>query len=986
MRPEPRPANDPHDLLAHDAFVRGLAAQLVRDPDRAADVAQQTWVAALRRPPVGTAGHSVRAFLATIVRRMVGRARRDERREAARRELVAREPLVPSTAEILGREAQRAAVVRAVLALEPPYRDVVVLRFFEHLPPRAIAARLGLPVETVRTRLKRALAALRGTLDERPGGRAAWCALLLPYGRSLAPLTGAVAAKSLLLGVLGMSLQKAIVLAVAVVLVATAAWLTLAPTMAPERPTADAHAAAAPAAGAIAGARASEPSASPVNGDPATQRAAVTPPAQTQDGDAAVGGIAVKVVYEADETPVADAVVAVRRRDGEPMFDTLVGRTAADGWVRFARVPIGPYTPVVNRGNGSWGERVEVRAGEVVEATVKVEAGMDLQGRVVDGANRPMAGAEIVVSDWGASETFVLATTAADGTFALRSLFTHCHVGARAVGYAPSPLRQFTAGKGAVAEIVIVVDRPAVVVTGVVLDAVQRPVAGALVRAGDSNQRPMTLPDGGQALDWRPEEVVSDANGAFVLQHLPAGRVPVEAVARGFAPWRQELELANGRPEQLIVRLCRGARLVGTVRSADGPVARATVDLGTWDSLARRSVVTGPDGSFAIDGLAAGALEVRAAADEVGRARATLVASEGQEVRWDAVLTRGAVLKGRVVDEAGKGVASVMIEAMALRATRDDVWFAMQSSDDQGRFSLADCPQERDLQLSLRRQGVFPELVRDDVRWSAEELVIELPKPAWVHIQGTILDPDGRPLANVAVSPSQDRPGGAPAETADPATGAFGLGPYPPGAYQLRLSASGFPLLTMRRTLAPGETWDLGELRFARGGFVVLAPVFDDPKLIEGAEFEAVAANGDRSRFEAFGDRWRAGPLLAGTYRVRVCSEVVAAAALAFTVVEGQETVVDVPLRRGAAATLQVANAPATLERAIVEFAVRDATGELLGRPAAYVVDGRASVTFGLPVGTFTIEAVAPGFAGTARLQIDRIGAAATATIVLQAK
>ena len=41
----------------------------------------------------------------------------------------------------------------------------MLVRFFEDLPPRAIAARLGLGVDTVKTRLERGLVALRARLD-----------------------------------------------------------------------------------------------------------------------------------------------------------------------------------------------------------------------------------------------------------------------------------------------------------------------------------------------------------------------------------------------------------------------------------------------------------------------------------------------------------------------------------------------------------------------------------------------------------------------------------------------------------------------------------------------------------------------------------------------------------------------------------------------------------------------------------------------------
>lgn len=53
---------------------------------------------------------------------------------------------------------------KALAELQPMYREVIELRFLCNLPPRRIAAGLGVPVETVRTRSKRALRQLRSHL------------------------------------------------------------------------------------------------------------------------------------------------------------------------------------------------------------------------------------------------------------------------------------------------------------------------------------------------------------------------------------------------------------------------------------------------------------------------------------------------------------------------------------------------------------------------------------------------------------------------------------------------------------------------------------------------------------------------------------------------------------------------------------------------------------------------------------------------------
>lgn len=57
----------------------------------------------------------------------------------------------------------------SVDALREPYRSVIVMRHYEGLPPREIAARLGVPVKTVKTRLERGHAELRDRLGKYEG-------------------------------------------------------------------------------------------------------------------------------------------------------------------------------------------------------------------------------------------------------------------------------------------------------------------------------------------------------------------------------------------------------------------------------------------------------------------------------------------------------------------------------------------------------------------------------------------------------------------------------------------------------------------------------------------------------------------------------------------------------------------------------------------------------------------------------------------------
>lgn len=163
-----------HDLVQHRDFLLRLAAGLVGRSD-AEDLVQDVWTRALEHSPGPETG--ARAWLARVTRNLaVSRFRALDRRRLREREHADRRPDSDAGAVEEASErfelAQRLAA--AVQGLEEPYRGVILLRFFEGLEPRDIAARLGVPLATVRTRQQRALVRLRERLDREPGGREAW--------------------------------------------------------------------------------------------------------------------------------------------------------------------------------------------------------------------------------------------------------------------------------------------------------------------------------------------------------------------------------------------------------------------------------------------------------------------------------------------------------------------------------------------------------------------------------------------------------------------------------------------------------------------------------------------------------------------------------------------------------------------------------------------------------------------------------------------
>lgn len=165
-------------LLRHRAFVRGLARHLLVDPDAADDVVQQTWLAALRR---AGAGHPIeKGWLARIARNFAFNRRRDERRRDAREAQAPTYAPLPSPAEIVAEEDERRRVIDAVLTLDEPYLTTMLLRYLRDRSESEVANQLGVPLDTVRWRLKTARARLRERLrgdDDAPRSARALAAL-----------------------------------------------------------------------------------------------------------------------------------------------------------------------------------------------------------------------------------------------------------------------------------------------------------------------------------------------------------------------------------------------------------------------------------------------------------------------------------------------------------------------------------------------------------------------------------------------------------------------------------------------------------------------------------------------------------------------------------------------------------------------------------------------------------------------------------------
>ena len=130
----------------------GVAYVVLGDRGESEDIAQETLARALVR------WKKVSAYAEPWVVRVAGnlaidRVRKRQRTGAFRAQ------------DLPGVDAQRVDLQRALVALSPKQREVVILRYLVDLPEAEVAETLGCSVGTVKTHASRGLAALRKSLE-----------------------------------------------------------------------------------------------------------------------------------------------------------------------------------------------------------------------------------------------------------------------------------------------------------------------------------------------------------------------------------------------------------------------------------------------------------------------------------------------------------------------------------------------------------------------------------------------------------------------------------------------------------------------------------------------------------------------------------------------------------------------------------------------------------------------------------------------------
>ncbi len=573
-------------LLAHREWVRGLARALTRDENEADDVEQQTWLAAVLSPPRTDA--SPRGWLGAVARnaaRKRGRsAERRRRREAcaAQRQVARVGSAAGDPADLAARADLHARVAAAVVALAEPYRQTLLLRYFEGLSIADVSTRMAAPLETTRARLRRGREHLRGRLQRDVGRDRSLAVILLPLLGPGARTNATAAATAVATGGLAMSSKAFIAAAVAALLVSgvwgAGVWWGARPGDTPDVDSA----VALPVAGAETETASPETPPAAVTSrrrvrPPPPDDAAPFVPEEETPTDFAERTLAERLEGNIPEISFEneqfDAVLAeISDLTGIPIHIDARAVNAIEDvpiWLKLSdvsvnnalrvltmisgmRMAVEDERVVVHRSGVEWSSDLETTLIEPKSRDPDRPVHIIIRGRVTDHAGNPPVGAELM------HQRRVVGTADSNGEFRLELKKPFFHLTAQIAGAQRSKPQLIRGDVGDEIEMDFVLGPPAGAATIVVTSssghtpprwecAFRWTVPGETRRTLDGDEVPMIGGLKGRSVEGEP----------VTVEVLPPGEVELTISARGHVRERRIVEIWAGAAAEVTVQLRR---------------------------------------------------------------------------------------------------------------------------------------------------------------------------------------------------------------------------------------------------------------------------------------------------------------------------------------------------------------------------------------------------------------------------------------------
>ncbi len=280
-------------------------------------------------------------------------------------------------------------------------------------------------------------------------------------------------------------------------------------------------------------------------------------------------------------------------------------------------------------------------------------------------------------------------------------------------------------------------------------------------------------------------ESLSAPDGSFVFEEVPPGRYLARAEQAGFSPASVPIVLEPGETVTTVLRLDPMQLLEGRVEDREGrPVAQAAIF--AWPLGGRQAAVvesaSGPEGRFALAGLAPGPWTIMAEAPGFGTLRLERVDVPGRSLvlrlEGESRTLGGLVLEG-LTGNAPAIDARVVLAGSALGTPLE------VRSNDKGIFVFHGLGFGRFVVRAASGEKVSRNVavvIDESTGWLPP---VRLPLAPGSRFEGRVLDDQGRPLPGAAVELGLAQGDDAAETGKSDDRGQVALGPVPAGRYEV---------------------------------------------------------------------------------------------------------------------------------------------------------------------------------------------------------
>ena len=572
------------------------------------------------------------------------------------------------------------------------------------------------------------------------------------------------------------------------------------------------------------------------------------PPEETTAAPTGRGRIYGTVVMAGDEALPEDMRVVLHRYDSESKVvshdDTLLQTVTpgSEGAFDFKRLALGSYIIFASSASHTANTSATLtRARSEQERTLQAVPGGAISGRVINENQEPVEGAHVfaAATDIGPQERNLprgrtlasRVTTDVDGAFVMVNLHHGApgekgyRLAAKAEGYATHLSDYMVAGTQD-AELTLTLG-------GMVI--------GQLVRAGTGEPVPGKTIALDSKLSMENLSTFSDTEGWFILTEVPPGAHRARLVDDELVlvPETAGFEVTEGEETpDILIEVAMGGRITGRVFDGDTGAGIARAKLRAvpegFSLPAAPSADTDSQGRYEIKGLDPGSYGLRLDKPEGypedfrssrERTRSVTARLESETSGVDFELTKGIQIFGKVVDEEGRPLAQVGVNARVDRGNASD--YGRTERD--GSFVLAGFPPNVTVRVSAGKSG----FATDSTEPEGGRVEIEEDNVTGVRIvmgpgssiSGFVVDTFGNPKAGIQMYARRidsNNLSGNPIEQTS-ADGAISFDQLSAGKYRIQFWQSGRSYEDM--------TSPIEDIQLAKGEKVTgLRLVYDEPE------------------------------------------------------------------------------------------------------------------------------------------------------------